>query len=255
MEPAMGDGEELGEGGEDDGVGAADAEAGEGAAEDEGGEGEVDAAERRAKRALTAMDAARAGRRPTRSPRTPHRMEPTSAPAKMAEVRRPLSESDRRNSAPAVGRTSATESTSTASAALASMHSAVSRFWKGPTPTRSRARSGESDSRRFDATRRATTSSSSSSSTSSTSRSIAASRARPGAARGRVTRRFRARRGAESQCTRGLRESPRGKSPQNPAAGTTVERATPWRRRCVRTNSPTRTSDGCARRSSRLRGR
>ena len=39
METAVGDGEELGEGGEDDGVGAADAEACDGAAEDEGGEG------------------------------------------------------------------------------------------------------------------------------------------------------------------------------------------------------------------------
>ena len=248
VEPAMGDGEELGEGGEDDGVGAADAEPAKARQKTRAGK-EVDAAERRAKRALTAMDAARAGRRPTRSPRTPHRMEPTSAPAKMASEKtlvrvgqaelRARGGEDQRHGEHLHRVRRVGEHAQRRESIL-----------EGPTPTRSRARSGratrEGSTRRDERRRRPRR-------PRPPARRLEASQraARAGRGAGAVTRRS-ARGGVRVACTRGLRVSSR-KKPTNPA-GTTVERATPWRRRCVRTNSPTRTSDGCARRSSRLRG-
>ena len=107
----------------------------------------VAAAERRANRALMNMARASAARRPKRSLTSPQPRAPTNPPAKMHEVSKPLSASDRPNSRPAVGSTRAMDSTSTASAALPSMHKAVSHLWKEPMPTSSMARSGVSTSR------------------------------------------------------------------------------------------------------------
>ena len=95
METAVGDGEELGEGGKTTAFAPLTPRPATARQRTRAGK-EVDAAERRAKRALTAMDAASAGRRPTRSPRTLGRSR--RARGEMAEVRRPLSESDGWNS-------------------------------------------------------------------------------------------------------------------------------------------------------------